>query len=74
MSQAPLPCQYESWAVPLAVILSLPVAGVGAYLGIALCGLGRSMACPVLYPRAASPLIVAELNILNRLTVPGPAV
>ena len=32
------------------------------------------MACPVLYPRAASPLIVAELNILNRLTVPGPAV
>ncbi|MCM1318064.1 MAG: efflux RND transporter permease subunit [Bacteroides sp.] len=30
---------YESWSVPLAVILSLPVAGVGAYLGIWLCGL-----------------------------------
>jgi len=25
---------YESWTVPLAVILSLPVAGLGAYLGI----------------------------------------
>mgnify|MGYP001143006777 FL=1 len=30
---------YESWAVPLAVILSLPIAGVGAYLGIWVCGL-----------------------------------
>ena len=29
---------YESWTVPLAVILSLPVAGVGAYLGILVCG------------------------------------
>ena len=24
----------ESWSVPVAVILSLPVAGIGAYLGI----------------------------------------
>ena len=30
---------YESWTVPLAVILSLPIAGVGAYAGIWLCGL-----------------------------------
>ena len=30
---------YESWSVPVAVILSLPIAGVGAYLGIWLCGL-----------------------------------
>lgn len=30
---------YESWTVPLAVILSLPIAGVGAYLGIWVCGL-----------------------------------
>lgn len=34
---------YESWAVPLAVILSLPVAGVGAYLGIWLCGLENNI-------------------------------
>lgn len=34
---------YESWSVPLAVILSLPVAGVGAYLGIWLCGLENNI-------------------------------
>lgn len=34
---------YESWAVPLAVILSLPIAGVGAYLGIWLCGLENNV-------------------------------
>ncbi|MDE6467410.1 MAG: efflux RND transporter permease subunit, partial [Muribaculaceae bacterium] len=34
---------YESWAVPLAVILSLPVAGVGAYAGVALCGLENNV-------------------------------
>ena len=34
---------YESWAVPLAVIMSLPVAGVGAYLGIWLCGLENNV-------------------------------
>lgn len=34
---------YESWTVPLAVILSLPVAGVGAYAGVALCGLENNV-------------------------------
>ena len=34
---------YESWAVPIAVILSLPVAGVGAYLGIWLCHLENNV-------------------------------
>lgn len=34
---------YESWTVPLAVILSLPVAGVGAYLGILVCGLENNV-------------------------------
>ncbi len=34
---------YESWTVPLAVILSLPVAGVGAYLGILICGLENNV-------------------------------
>ncbi len=34
---------YESWAVPLAVILSLPIAGVGAYLGIWICGLENNI-------------------------------
>lgn len=30
---------YESWSVPVAVLLSLPVAALGAYIGISLCGL-----------------------------------
>ena len=34
---------YESWSVPVAVILSLPVAGVGAYLGIWICGLENNV-------------------------------
>lgn len=34
---------YESWSVPIAVILSLPVAGLGAYLGIWLCGLENNV-------------------------------
>lgn len=34
---------YESWTVPLAVILSLPIAGVGAYLGIWICGLENNI-------------------------------
>lgn len=38
-----LAAQYESWSVPLAVILSLPVAGVGAYLGIFVCGLENNI-------------------------------
>ena len=38
-----LAAQYESWSVPLAVILSLPIAGVGAYLGIFICGLENNI-------------------------------
>ena len=34
-----LAAQYESWIVPLAVLLSLPIAALGAYLGIAAVGL-----------------------------------
>ena len=34
-----LAAQYESWMVPIAVLLSLPVAAFGAYLGIWVCGL-----------------------------------
>lgn len=34
-----LAAQYESWIVPIAVILSLPVAALGAYLGIWAAGL-----------------------------------
>ena len=30
---------YESWMVPIAVILSLPVAVLGSYLGVWICGL-----------------------------------
>lgn len=38
-----LAAQYESWTVPIAVILSLPVAGLGAYLGIWMCGLENNI-------------------------------
>lgn len=34
---------YESWLVPISVILSLPVAGVGAYLGIWITGLENNI-------------------------------
>lgn len=34
-----LAAQYESWTLPVAVLLSLPVAVLGAYLGVAVCGL-----------------------------------
>ncbi|MDE6300927.1 MAG: multidrug efflux RND transporter permease subunit [Muribaculaceae bacterium] len=34
---------YESWTIPVAVILSLPVAGVGAYLGILITGLENNI-------------------------------
>lgn len=30
---------YESWSIPIAVLLSLPVAALGAYMGVSLCGL-----------------------------------
>lgn len=38
-----LAAQYESWYIPIAVMLSLPVAGVGAYLGVWLCGLENNI-------------------------------
>ena len=38
-----LAAQYESWSVPVAMILSLPVAGIGAYLGIWVCGLENNI-------------------------------
>ena len=38
-----LAAQYESWLVPVAVIMSLPVAGLGAYLGVWLCGLENNI-------------------------------
>ncbi len=34
-----LAAQYESWIVPIAVLLSLPIAALGAYLGIWVTGL-----------------------------------
>lgn len=30
---------YESWSIPIAVLISLPVAVLGAYAGVAVCGL-----------------------------------
>ena len=30
---------YESWTIPVAVLISLPIAVLGAYMGITLCGL-----------------------------------
>ena len=30
---------YESWSIPIAVLLSLPVAALGAYAGVSICGL-----------------------------------
>ena len=38
-----LAAQYESWSVPVAVILSLPIAGLGAYVGNWLCGLENNI-------------------------------
>ena len=34
-----LAAQYESWMVPISILLSLPVAALGAYLGVWVCGL-----------------------------------
>ena len=30
---------YESWSIPVAVLLSLPIAALGAYIGVSVCGL-----------------------------------
>ena len=38
-----LAAQYESWSVPIAVILSLPIAGLGAYVGNWICGLENNI-------------------------------
>ena len=34
---------YESWLVPVAVLLSLPIAVLGAYIGIGVCGLENNI-------------------------------
>lgn len=34
---------YESWSVPIVVLLSLPIAGLGAYLGTWCCGLDNDI-------------------------------
>ena len=34
-----LAAQYESWSIPVSIMLSLPVAVLGAYLGVWICGL-----------------------------------
>ncbi len=38
-----LAAQYESWTVPIAVLLSLPIAALGAYLGVTVCGLENNV-------------------------------
>ncbi len=38
-----LAAQYESWAVPIAVLLSLPIAALGAYLGVWATGLNNDI-------------------------------
>ena len=38
-----LAAQYESWSVPVAVLLSLPIACVGAFLGIVVFGLENNV-------------------------------
>lgn len=38
-----LAAQYESWSVPAAVLLSLPIAGAGAYIGVALLGMDNNV-------------------------------
>ena len=38
-----LAAQYESWSIPIAVLLTLPVGVFGAYLGIVLCGMENNV-------------------------------
>ena len=38
-----LAAQYESWSIPIAVLLTLPIACVGAYIGIWLAGLENNI-------------------------------
>ena len=37
-----LAAQYESWSIPVSIMLSLPIAVLGAYLGVWICGLENS--------------------------------
>lgn len=38
-----LAAQYESWSVPISVIISLPIAGVGAFLGVLIFGMENNV-------------------------------
>ncbi len=38
-----LAAQYESWSVPIAALLSLPIAALGAFIGIAITGLDNDI-------------------------------
>lgn len=38
-----LAAQYESWSVPIAVLLSLPIACLGAFLAVWICGLENNV-------------------------------
>lgn len=38
-----LAAQYESWSIPIAVLLSLPVSILGSYLGVFVCGLENNI-------------------------------
>ena len=38
-----LAAQYESWSVPIAALLSLPIAALGAFIGIAVAGLDNDI-------------------------------
>ena len=51
---------YESWTVPIAVLLSLPIAALGAYLGVWLCGLENDVYFP-----AVAGVSAGSLNALN---------
>ena len=55
-----LAAQYESWTVPIAVLLSLPVAALGAYLGVWVCGLENDVYFP-----AVAGVSAGSLNALN---------
>lgn len=38
-----LAAQYESWSIPIAVLLSLPVSILGSYVGVFVCGLENNI-------------------------------
>ena len=55
-----LAAQYESWTVPIAVLLSLPVAALGAYLGVVICGLENDIY--FLGPQTAATSLSARME------------